>query len=189
VQAFTKVKVQVSNILITGEYMPIINVIKLSLIQGSVITLIHQWSALFAPIAVDWLAILLSYGVSLLSVYWLTKSAIKTNASQQSEQGIGQLNPQHLEDLYKQASLVERNAHKANRVFNHQLQYIKKLLAKTKELEHGVDYDVAHAGLVKELALLEQHVQRIVTEMSKNVKLGEKLQQSIANIDPEIGVL
>mgnify|MGYP000040490493 FL=1 len=169
--------------------MPVLNLIKLSLILGSVITLVHQWPALFEQVPVDWLAISLSYGVAFLAFYWVTKTAIKSPTSELAGPDKAQFNPQHLEALYKQASLVERNAHKANRVFSHQLQYIKKLLAKTKKLEHGEDYDAAHASLVKELAVLEHHVERIVTEMNKNVKLGEKLQQSIANIDPEIGVL
>jgi len=168
--------------------MSILNVIKLSLILGSVITLIHQWAALYEQVPVDWLALLLSYVVSFLSFYGLSKYA-QPSVKNSATSPLSQLDPGHLEALYKQASLVERNAHKANTVFNHQLQYIKKLLAKTRNLQHGDDYDMAHASLVKELGVLEHHVERIVTEMNKNVKLGEKLQQSIANIDPEIGII
>jgi len=42
--------------------------------------------------------------------------------------------------------------------------------------------------LLKELQQLELRISNIVKEMEKNVKLGEKLQQSVANIDPEIGI-
>lgn len=169
--------------------MPILNIIKLSLILGSAITLIHQWPALLEEEPVNWLALLLSYSVAFVSFYWANVFLGQVKNTDLTADSPHQLNPQHLEALYKQASLVERNAHKANTVFNNQLQYIKKLLASTKKLEHGDDYDTAHANLVKELAVLEKHVERIVMEMNKNVKLGEKLQQSIANIDPEIGVI
>jgi hypothetical protein len=169
--------------------MSILNIIKLSLILGSVITLIHQWPALYEQVPVDWLVLLLSYGVSFVSFYGMARYAQPSPPKKMGGNTLHQLNPGHLEALYKQASLVERNAHKANAVFNHQLQYIKKLLAKTRNLQHGDDYDAAHASLVKELGVLEHHVERIVTEMNKNVKLGEKLQQSIANIDPDIGVV
>ncbi len=169
--------------------MLILNIIKLSLILGSAITLIHQWPALLEEEPVNWLSLLLSYSAAFTSFYWANKFLVPVKYVEPSSNVAHQLNPQHLEALYKQASLVERNAHKANTVFNHQLQYIKKLLASTKKLEHGEDYDQAHANLVKELAVLEKHVERIVMEMNKNVKLGEKLQQSIANIDPEIGVI
>ncbi len=155
--------------------MAISHMIKSSLIFGTVLTVIHQWASLIDAKAVDWLALLLCY--------------LKGNKDS-SSRGIPEapisVDPKHIEALYKQAGLVERNAHKANAVFTHQLQYIKKLLANTRNLDHGTDYDVAHANLVKELSVLEHHVELIVAEMNKNVKLGEKLQQSVANIDPEI---
>ncbi len=169
--------------------MSMLNIIKLSLILGSIITLIHQLPALYEQAPVNWLALLLSYTVSFFSFYLSAKFNKPSRKTDSVETSQSSLNPQHLEALYKQASLVERNAHKANKVFTHQLQYIKKMLNNTKQLERGEDFEMAHSNLIKELALLEQHVGRIVTEMNKNVRLGEKLQQSIDNIDPEIGVI
>ena len=165
--------------------MAISHMITSSLIFGTVLTVIHQWASLFDDKAVDWLALLLCYLVSFLFTYWLLKDNKKSSSHEMLEAPIS-VDPKHIEALYKQASLVERNAHKANAVFTHQLQYIKKLLANTRNLDHGTDYDIAHANLVKELSVLEHHVELIGAEMSKNVKLGEKLQQSVANIDPEI---
>ena len=168
--------------------MAISHMIKSSLILGTVLTIIHQWPSLSDAKAVDWLALLLCYLVSFLFTYWLLKDKKDLSSHGEPEMPVS-VDPKHVEALYKQASLVERNAHKANAVFTHQLQYIKKLLANTRNLDHGTDYDVAHANLVKELSVLEHHVELIVSEMNKNVKLGEKLQQSVANIDPEIRLL
>jgi hypothetical protein len=167
--------------------MEITRMIKTALILGTLMTVIHQWAALIDASPVDWLALFLCYGLSFLVSFWLLKAQEKTMQNDQSAGVV--INPKHIEALYKQAGLVERNAHKANAVFIHQLQYIKKLLDKTKNLEDGADYDLAHQDLVKELSVLEQHVELIASEMNKNVKLGEKLQQSVANIDPEIGLL
>ncbi len=168
--------------------MSILNIIKLSLILGSVITLVHQWAALYEPVPVDWLALLLSYVVSFLCFYGMNQHA-QLSLRKGDTGASTQLNSGHLEALYKQASLVERNAHKANSVFNQQLRYIKNILDKTRNLKHVDDLELAHASLVTELSVLEHHVERIAIEMNKNVKLGEKLQQSIANIDPDIGII
>lgn len=161
--------------------------IKTALILGTLMTVIHQWASLIEARPVDWLALIFCYALSFLTAYWFIKTNTAPPASANSSSV--SIDPKHIEALYKQAGLVERNAHKANAVFTHQLQYIKKLLEKTKNLESGVDYDLAHQDLVKELSVLEQHVELIVSEMNKNVKLGERLQQSVANIDPEIGLL
>ena len=66
---------------------------------------------------------------------------------------------------------------------------MRKLLSKAQNLSQGDDFEPLHRSLVQELTVLEQHIERLLEEMNKNVKLGEKLQQSVANIDPEIGVL
>lgn len=150
-------------------------------------TVIHQWASLIEAQPVDWLALIFCYALSFLAAFWLIKN--NTESPSHGNASSVSIDPKHIEALYKQAGLVERNAHKANAVFTHQLQYIKKLLEKTKNLESGVDYDQAHQDLVKEISVLEQHVELIVSEMNKNVKLGERLQQSVANIDPEIGLL
>ena len=74
-------------------------------------------------------------------------------------------------------------------MFSQQLAYVRKLLSKAQNLSQGDDFEPLHRSLVQELTVLEQHIERLLEEMNKNVKLGEKLQQSVANIDPEIGVL
>ncbi len=167
--------------------MPIQDLIKNTLIVATLLTTIHQWPALLDQQSVDWLAVLLSYLVVFITLFILLKnSPVKDH---DIEQTAPRLDPQRLNVLYRQASLVERNAHKANAVLIRQLEYIQKLLSKLKSQNHGDDYDIAHNELINEMAILEKYVSRIATEMEKNVKLGEKLQQSIANIDPEIGVL
>ena len=108
--------------------------------------------------------------------------------SEPADAPLGSVSAAQLDALYKQSIIVERNAHKANAVFTQQLNYVRKLLHKTQSLAPGDDFEQVHANLVQELTVLEHHIERLLEEMSKNVKLGEKLQQSVANIDPEIGV-
>ncbi len=167
--------------------MEIAKMIKTALILGTAMTVVHQWAALIDAKPVDWLALIICYGLSFLAAFYFLKE--NEGSVSRSQSPSVSIDPKHIEALYKQAGLVERNAHKANAVFTHQLQYIKKLLEKTVNLESGEDYDQAHQDIVKELSVLEQHVELIVSEMTKNVKLGEKLQQSVANIDPDIALL
>ena len=176
------------------------NAVKFSLILTTLMGLIFQWPLINQEPGIpqelgivhghelNWLVWLSAYVVSFVVVYVLQYQ--KPEPEQDHvEDSPSSISPAHLEALYKQAMIVERNAIKANTVFDQQLHYVHKLVEKTKNLEHGKDFDTTHASLVKELAVLEQHVQRLVLEMNKNVKLGEKLQQSVANIDPEIGVM
>lgn len=95
----------------------------------------------------------------------------------------------HIEALYKQAMIVVKNANKTNTVFQRQLSYVQHLIDKSRDLQPGDDFERLQKELTHELAVLEKHVEHIMVEMQKNVRLGEKLQQTIANLDPEIGVL
>ena len=167
--------------------MSIRGIIKNTLILATLITVIHQWPALVDQQPVGWLAILLSYFAVFLTLFLLLRTSSVNDGS--AEDAFPRLDPQHLNALYRQASLVERNAHKSSAVFIRQLKYIQKLRSKLKNLDHGDDYSSARTELIGEMEILEKYVSRAVSEMNKNVKLGEKLQQSIANIDPDIGVL
>lgn len=138
---------------------------------------------------VNWLAVVMVLPVSFGVLLGYQKLILSTESGSHQDESQTSVNPAHLEALYKQAMIVERNAQKANKVFTQQLTYVRKLVTRTRELKPGDDFSSAHEVLVAELDVLEQHVERLLIEMQKNVKLGEKLQQSVANLDPEIGVL
>ncbi|GAA6135330.1 hypothetical protein NBRC116188_21200 [Oceaniserpentilla sp. 4NH20-0058] len=164
--------------------------IKMSLIVGTLLGMAHQWQGILSNASVDWIAWAVSYLLCFLAFfYWdkFSKASLQTDHEDDSPFGI--ITPAQLDALYKQSIIVERNAHKANKVFSQQLGYVHKLLEKTKNLSPGDDFESLHTNLVYELSVLEQHIERLLLEMNKNVKLGEKLQQSVANLDPEIGVL
>lgn len=161
--------------------------LKYSAVLGTLIGLGFYFSGLLIGNEVNLLGWLLAYPMCFGIFYFVSFQSSSDHSLDESEQST--INTAHLEALYKQAMIVERNAQKANAVFSKQLAYVNKLVQKTKELSPGADFDTAHANLVKELDVLQHHVERLLGEMQKNVKLGEKLQQSIANLDPEIGVL
>ena len=163
--------------------------IKMSLILGSLLGIVHQWSAILENGSVNWLAWLASYAMCFGVFFFLGKQNEKQTDELQDDVPLGSVSPAQLDALYKQSIIVERNAHKANAVFSQQLNYVRKLLNKTQNLAPGEDFDSLHTDLVQELTVLEHHIERLLEEMNKNVRLGEKLQQSVANIDPEIGVL
>ncbi|MGR6874605.1 hypothetical protein ACU6U9_20455 [Pseudomonas sp. HK3] len=161
----------------------------MSLILGTLLGIVHQWPAMLENGSVNWFAWLMSYAICMGVFYFLDKRSKKQIDYVDDDTPMGTISPAKLDALYKQSIIVERNAHKANAVFTQQLNYVRKLLHKTQSLSQGDDFESMHTSLVQELTVLEQHVERLVEEMGKNVKLGEKLQQSVANIDPEIGVL
>lgn len=163
--------------------------IKMSLIVGTLLGMVHQWQGMLHNGSVDWLAWIVSYTLCFL-VFFYWDRLYQKQIQVEDEPGVfGSITPAQLDALYKQSIIVERNAHKANLVFSQQLNYVRKLLDKTKNLAPGDDFHAHHQNLVQELTVLEHHIERLLQEMNKNVKLGEKLQQSVANIDPEIGVL
>jgi len=163
--------------------------LKYSCLLGTLIGLAFYFSGLLLNNELNWLGWLLAYPMCFAVFHFVDMTTTSAQGSTEDESDLPGISPAHLEALYKQAMIVERNAQKANAVFSKQLAYVNKLVQKTRELRPGDDFDQAHASLVKELDVLEQHVERLLEEMQKNVKLGEKLQQSVANIDPEIGVL
>jgi hypothetical protein len=163
--------------------------IKMSLILGTLLGIAHQWTAILEDGSVNWLAWMISY-VICFCVFYLWDKQNKKQADNMHDDGpLGSVSPAQLDALYKQSIIVERNAHKANAVFTQQLNYVRKLLHKTQSLAPGDDFEQLHGDLVQEITVLEHHIERLLEEMSKNVKLGERLQQSVANIDPEIGIL
>jgi hypothetical protein len=164
-------------------------VIKMSLILGSLLGIVHQWSAILENGSLNWVAWLISYNLCFAVFYFWDKHTQKQILDQPEDAPLGSVSAAQLDALYKQSIIVERNAHKANAVFTQQLNYVRKLLHKTQSLAPGDDFEQLHSNLVQELTVLEHHIERLLEEMNKNVKLGEKLQQSVANIDPEIGVL
>lgn len=163
--------------------------IKMSLILGSLLGMAHQWQAVLHNGTVDWLAWLVSYVLCFTVFYFWGKQQAKLTQDNLDETPMGSVSPAQLDALYKQSIIVERNAIKANSVFTQQLSYVRKLIKKTQSLSQGDDFENVHNALIRELTVLESHIERLLEEMNKNVKLGEKLQQSVANIDPEIGVL
>ncbi|MAA71758.1 MAG: hypothetical protein CL679_08525 [Bermanella sp.] len=163
-------------------------VIKMSLILGTLLGITHQWSAILENGSLNWLAWLISYVLCFVVFYFWDKHNKKHIDTEPVDAPLGSVSAAQLDALYKQSIIVERNAHKANAVFTQQLNYVRKLLHKTQSLAPGDDFEQVHANLVQELTVLEHHIERLLEEMNKNVKLGEKLQQSVANIDPEIGV-
>lgn len=162
--------------------------IKMSLILGTLLGVVHQWPAMVDDGNLDWLAWSISY-LLCFAVFYCWDKHNQKQGDDEDMPVMGSVSPAQLDALYKQSIIVERNAHKANAVFTQQLNYVRKLLQKTQNLSPGDDFDQAHSALVRELTVLEHHIERLLEEMTKNVKLGEKLQQSVANIDPEIGVL
>lgn len=163
--------------------------IKLTLILGTLLTVVHQWSALLAGDMVQWIPTLTSYLIIYLSLYGLDRYKQGQSDDGSHDEPMGTVSPQHINALYKQAIIVERNAHKANAAFSNQLKTIRSLIERTKAVKTSKHFDEVHGELVTELKEIEMRIANIVKEMEKNVKLGEKLQQSVANIDPEIGVL
>lgn len=168
-----------------------ITAIKMSLILGTLLGMAHQWQGILDNGSVDWLAWLVSYGLCFGVFYYWEKfqAALAKKVDIEDASIYGSITPAQLDALYKQSIIVERNAHKANTVFNQQLNYVRKLLSKAQNLSPGDDFDNLHQNLIHEISLLEHHIERLLQEMNKNVMLGEKLQQSVANIDPELGVL
>jgi len=161
---------------------------KLSFLLATLIGLGFNFPALIDAGQINWLGWLLAYAICFAFFYFYLPK--ETPESEEYPEEIpGSVSPAQLESLYKQAMIVERNAQKADKVFSQQLEYVNKLVQKTKKLSPGPDFDAAHASLVKELDILEHHVERLLEEMQKNVKLGGRLLQSVANIDPEIGVI
>ena len=162
--------------------------VKASLILGSLLVVSNQWSAWLEDMPTNWWAVCITYVLCFLG-FWAVERFKGTTQDLDAvftpNQGVS---PQHLEALYKQAMIVEKNAYKANAVFTQQLQYIRKILHKLNQQSDEADPLTVKKEITKEISVLDHHVERIVTEMHKNIKLGEKLQQSIANIDPEIGV-
>lgn len=163
--------------------------LKYSIVLGTLIGLGFYFTGLLIGNQLNWIGWLVAYPLCFAVFHFV--SFTQASAEEDFEEGSGQttINSAHLEALYKQAMIVERNAQKANAVFSKQLAYVNKLVQKTRDLSPGDDFDMAHGNLIKELDVLEHHVERLLEEMQKNVKLGEKLQQSVANLDPEIGVL
>lgn len=167
-----------------------VTAIKMSLILGTLLGMAHQWQGMLSNGSVDWVAWIISYLLCFFAFFYWDKihtSSLVTDHAHDSPFGI--ITPAQLDALYKQSIIVEQNAHKANKVFSQQLGYVRKLLEKTKNLSPGDDFESLHHNLVHELSVLEHHIERLLLEMNKNVKLGEKLQQSVANLDPEIGVV
>lgn len=173
-----------------------LNAIKYSVILTTCLGVLFQWSAIQGFVngtdepsqGLSLLVWLSAYVLCFLLVYALQHEKQAESGDQEFDLPNG-VSPAQIEALYKHAMLVERNALKANTVFEQQLVYVSKLLQKTKDLDQASDFHKSHANLVKELQVLESHVQRLSQEMNKNVKLGEKLQQTVANIDPDIGVV
>lgn len=166
-----------------------IHQIKLSFLLATLIGLLFNFDALINAGAISWAPWLVCYILCFGFMYfYMSHKTEKTEDETLSETFAG-VNPSHLEALYKQAMIVERNAQKANLVFTQQLKYVKNILNKAKGLSQGDEFESTHSSLVKELDTLEHHLEKLLNEMKKNVKLGEKLQQSVANIDPEIGVI
>jgi len=165
------------------------DLIKFSILLSTSIILLMYFGNVMMDAPVNWLACVLVFPISFGVLMGFQKLLLSTQKPSGGDESQTQVNPAHLEALYKQAMIVERNAQKANKVFSQQLMYVRKLVTKTRELKPGDDFTSAHEALVTELDVLEQHVERLLIEMQKNVKLGEKLQQSVANLDPEIGVL
>lgn len=162
--------------------------VKASLILGSLLVVSNQWSAWLDDMPTNWLAVCITYVLCFVAFWLFERFVVSLKAPIESDEHSPAISPQHLDALYKQAMIVEKNAYKANTVFNQQLQYIRKILHKINSQPDQAEPIALKNEIFKELSVLEHHVERIVTEMNKNIKLGEKLQQSIANIDPEIGV-
>jgi len=173
----------------TENTVAISQAIKATLVLGTLLMVINQWSEFMAGDTVQWVPTVLTYVVVFLAVYGYQYHQAKKQQDIMSDEVMGTVSPQHVNALYKQAMIVERNAHKANAAFTHQLKTIHLLIERTQQLDNSADFEQSHTELVHELQQLEARISKIVKEMEKNVKLGEKLQQSVANIDPEIGVL
>ncbi|WP_396589235.1 hypothetical protein [Bermanella sp. R86510] len=161
-------------------------VIKFSLLCGTLFALILSY-----PVIVDSTAqfpvinIVAGYVASFACFYFSQMLSLSEKLNNDETQP----NMAHIEALYRQAMIVVKNAEKTNAVFKHQLAYVQKLIEKSRHLQPGPDFERTHEELTHELSVLEKHVQHITVEMQKNVRLGEKLQQTVANIDPEIGIL
>lgn len=174
---------------VTSKGAAISQTIKMTLVLGTVLTVINQWSELMAGAMVQWIPTVLTYVVIFAAIYGYNRLNQKNlDAGESSDEVMGTVSPQHINALYKQSMIVERNAHKANAAFNNQLNTIHALIERTQKLDNAEDFEQSHGELLKELRQLEMRISNIVKEMEKNVKLGEKLQQSVANIDPEIGI-
>ena len=133
-----------------------------SLVVGSILTVVNQWDALINDTPVKWIPVLLTYLVPFL-VFILgsrqRRAGLDANDIHENMSGVA---PEHIEALYRQAMIVEKNAHKANAAFGMQLKNIRGMAEKTRRLEPGVDFDQAHNALVDELAMLEQRVEKIL---------------------------
>ena len=162
---------------------------KLSFLLATIIGFAFNFEALISNGDINWIGWLFTYIVCFAFFYFYLFKVQDNNADEAIPESSSSINPAHLEALYKQAMIVERNAQKANLVFSQQLVYVKNILQKAKHLDPNDDFQGTHESLVKELDVLEHHLERLLGEMKKNVKLGERLQQSVANIDPEIGII
>lgn len=163
--------------------------VKVTLILATVLTVINQWTVLVEGGVVQWVPTILTYLVTFGAVYTVNRlNMVQAKDEHYDHEIMGTVSPQHINTLYKQSMIVERNAHKANAAFAKQLKNIHKLVERIQQLDNAEDFEQHHTELVNELQQLETRIGNIVKEMEKNVKLGEKLQQSVANIDPEIGI-
>lgn len=160
-------------------------IFKFALLTGTLFALLQFTPALMSDAAdPSYWVLIAGYLVSFFAFYFY-------DALLKSQQDEYEDDPHlaHIEALYKQAMIVVKNANKTNSVFQRQLSYVQHLIEKCRHLQPGDDFARLQEELTHELAVLEKHVEHIMVEMQKNVRLGEKLQQTIANLDPEIGVL
>ena len=162
--------------------------VKLSFLLATLIGIAFNFEALLNSGNVNWLGWLATYILCFAFLYFYFFKNISSKSDELEISNVT-VSPDHLEALYKHAMIVERNAQKANIVFGQQLLYVKKVIEKAKSLNPEEDFPRTHDHLVKQLSSLEHHLERLLGEMKKNVTLGEKLQQSVANIDPEIRLL
>lgn len=161
-------------------------IFKFALLMGTLFALLQFAPALMSDAAdPSYWVLAAGYLVSFFAFYFYD-ALIQSQKQEEQED-----NPHlaHIEALYKQAMIVVKNANKTNSVFQRQLSYVQHLIEKCRHLQPGDDFERLQEELTHELAVLEKHVEHIMVEMQKNVRLGEKLQQTIANLDPEIGVL
>jgi Ca2+/Na+ antiporter len=161
---------------------------KLSFLLATIIGFCFNFEALISNGDINWISWLITYVVCFAFFYFYVFTTKSKDSEEYMPESNSSVNPTHVEALYKQSMIVERNAKKANLVLSQQLVLVKNILNKTKDLNENKDLSKSFGLPVKELEVLDHNLERLLCEMKKNVRLGEKLQQSVANIDPEIGV-